>query len=111
MAENVSVADVLERAADLIEPEGAWTRFCLARDAEGNSVLVGSDKAVCFCMEGAIRRVSGWSDEHPAVDLLERVTETIGYGDWNDSHIQIEVVAALREAAALSRTQDNTDGR
>jgi len=109
----LSVADVLERAADLIGPEGAWTQGAYARTADAEYLdagLIPSD-ATCFCAAGAIARVAGSAGMFSYAD---RVGLVAGFGHgtsiigWNDDpeRTQAEVVAKLREAAALARTED-----
>ncbi|MFA6031846.1 MAG: hypothetical protein WC889_02965, partial [Myxococcota bacterium] len=72
---DLSVADVLERAADLIEPEGAWTQGESARDANGKPLKQGSDhNAVCWCVLGAIGKVAG----HPAALLFGKAQIALG---------------------------------
>ncbi|UIJ43764.1 hypothetical protein LZK98_11745 [Sphingomonas cannabina] len=97
----LSVADVLERAADLIEPEGKWTQ------------KNGGVRGVCWCASTAIGAA------HPdgiALDAQRFFANLISPGGglaivriwcWNDApeRTQAEVVAKLREAAALAREQ------
>jgi hypothetical protein len=122
MGEPLSVAAVLERAADLIEPEGKWTQGDSARDANGNRLRAGTEEgAVCWCVLGAISKVVG----HPASLLFGAAQKALASvlpseilpifdddGDelpieasWNDApeRTQAEVVAKLREAAALAK--------
>jgi hypothetical protein len=100
------VADVLERAAALIEPEGAWTQGVLGRDANGR-ILMARDlgRAVCFCAQGAIIRVSDASLAWHAVQAVQKIIRSEGLGYWNDrpGRTQKQVVAKLREAAKLAR--------
>jgi len=104
----VSVADVLNAAADLIEPEGRWTQGTWARSSVGDTDPI--DDAICWCAYGAIYQVCGrkWTPEANAgMRLLCGVlrlgaTDPMGsIGLWNDKEgrTQAEVVAALREAA------------
>ena len=92
-----SVAEILNAAADLIEPEGAWTQGSYG----------GSG---CWCAMGAINHVGGFlSDINEASIALAR---SLGFQfpnsipDWNDDpyRTQSEVVAALRAAADKART-------
>ena len=106
----MTVADVLDAAADLIEPEGAWCQKALGFDALGCSVGAADDieRAVCFCAAGAIWRVVGHhsSRVQAVFEQLNKATGgTGGVGHWNDARkrTQAEVVAKLREAAALAR--------
>lgn len=120
----LSVADVLERAADLIEPEGKWTQFHYARTKDGLPCSYDERKARCFCAMGAIGKVAG---DHTldvraakvlgadlpvpncAASLAPNVVvEIAAISAWNDApeRIQSEVVAKLREAAALARSRE-----
>jgi hypothetical protein len=108
---GLEVADVLERAAALIEPEGAWLQ---ERYSNGSDILDGGGlglfNASCWCAEGAIAKVLGvfgpsaesWADRFvaPLYDW-----DSGGLAFFNDApeRTQAEVVAKLREAAALSR--------
>lgn len=103
-----AVAGILERAADLIEPEGRWTQGASARDADGNDLDgtkgANPDSAVCFCAAEAIWRVSKVRfDECPAHQFMMKF---VGgpIPTWNDApeRTQADVVAKLREAAALA---------
>lgn len=112
MSADLSVTDVLERAADLIEPEGKWTKGELARDELGqplDSVAdIISGKAKCFCAWGAITHVfGGYPHGSPEASALCKAVGTLNIGEWNDEpeRTQAEVVAKLREAAALAREQ------
>ncbi len=104
------VADVLERAADLLEPDGNWTRVTGARDVGGKIVKPCSPSAVSWCLEGALAAVTrhDWCssafEAEPAYKFL-RSFLGIDPWEWNDRayRTQSEVVAKLLEAAALSR--------
>lgn len=102
----LSVADVLDRAADLIEPEGAWTQGAPARTAGGRGTDSGDREAVCFCAIGAINRAGYW--DWPLTSACWKAVEdtTVGLAKWNDApeRTQAEVVAALRAAAEKART-------
>lgn len=93
------IADILNKAADLIEPEGAWT--------QGRWT---ADDYSCRCAEGAIAAAANISPlnigSHPAAIALAKVlglpnAHQGGIALWNDdlSRTQAEVVAALRAAA------------
>lgn len=111
------VADVLERAADLIARPGAWAQeITYAQDAEGRSILPYSDDAKCFCLIGAIAHE--WRIAAGLVESKLRALPTVNAilcGDegapanWNDApgRTQAEVVAALRSAAAAARQQEH----
>lgn len=106
-----SVADVLMRAADLIEPEGAWCQGEPAEDADGCAVGALDPSAIRWCAAGALARFSSNPDGTNGNKFYHRVrrelinvlgTSTIVH--WNDApeRTQAEVVAALRSAAALA---------
>jgi hypothetical protein len=106
------VAEILERAADLIEPKGAWTQGYHARDDEGNPVRPGDRAAVCWCMWGAIiARKTDWHDYEAAVDCLYGIlprpesaaANTMAAFNDQPGRTQSEVVQALRDAAAKAR--------
>jgi hypothetical protein len=99
------VADVLERAADLIEPKGRWTQGADARNAAGWKTNGHDDAAVCFCAEGAIIHAAGKNPKHDAFQAVRRAIGAPWIHEWNDApgRTQPEVVAKLREAAAVAR--------
>lgn len=103
----MNVADILDKAADLIEPEGAWIRHRYAVDAHGEPTVPTDPSAVCWCAMGAIYRVSECDGaiEDECRELLAGIVGHRGFGSWNDTHTQAEVVAKLREAAAKARDQ------
>lgn len=108
---SMSAADILEKAADLIEPEGAWTRFVFARDASGRRVSEQDPSATCWCAAGAITVTAGGGFfGEGAWKARSALLEALGAGiipNWNDApdRTQAEVVAKLREAAEKAREQ------
>lgn len=113
MVEQKSVADVLEEAAGLIEPEGAWTQKHIRLNAEGRYTANGSE-AVCWCVVGATMAVTGIvasmaADRYFAEFLGETGVDAVER--WNDApeRTQAEVVAKLREAAAKARAESAHD--
>lgn len=94
-------SEILDAAADLITPEGAWTQD----DYE--------DRPGCFCMVGAVLRVQGKTfgteDDDPVSRLLAKVMfgteEVYLIPRWNDEaeRTQSEVIQALRTAAEKAR--------
>lgn len=103
----VSVAKILNRAADLIEKPGAWTQDAAARDSSGRRIEPTSREAVCWCTWGAIAKVGG-KHERVAFDALIASLnlpdwyDPASFGEvWNDApgRTQDEAVAALRDAA------------
>lgn len=112
-----TTAEVLRRAADLIEPQGAWTQGAFGRLADMQPVgqdvrkvlddLV-DDAVVCRCALGAIVTAYGRDyddfdlpNDQPASVALSAVIDCRSVALWNDHErrTQAEVVAKLREAA------------
>lgn len=109
MTETLLPSVVLDRAADLIEPEGAWTQRYFARvEPGGNCIGPRETAAKCWCAFGAILNIVGsaWEAEDRAIPFLRAITRE-GIDHWNDApeRTQPEVVAALRKAADLARSE------
>lgn len=109
---DLKPSEILAKAADLIEPEGAWTQGALARTANDNVIGPLCDPAVCWCANGSLLR-SGASDFvfQTAEYRFMQAATGVGEGfisDWNDApdRTQAEVVAALRRAADLARESE-----
>lgn len=102
----MNVSEILNKAADLIEPEGAWTQGTWARTANGSDdAAIGED--VCWCAYGAIRRASEFVNDL-SDECVEKVRQLVGdVITWNDApeRTQAEVVAALRAAAQKAAAQ------
>lgn len=102
MTTSQEVADVLERAADLIEPPKAWQQRSFG--ASG-----------CYCLYGAIFTVArnggpsgNREQERVGQDAFDVVKSQLGGFNpilWNDvpGRRQSEVVKLLREAAKKAR--------
>ena len=108
MTTSTKASDALAKAADLIEPPGAWTQGTFARDAHGEPTTSSGPRATCWCASGAIRRITpGRLDRRQARDYLDKVVGTITL--FNDAlgRTQAEVVAALREASNLAEKEGN----
>lgn len=106
----MSVADILERAADRLSKPGAWTQDELARDAEGKAVGPLDPAAVCWCMSGAIiaecpDAFAEWQALGTVSSVLPKVSEPILTYNDQKRRTQAEVVAKLCEAAAKAREQ------
>lgn len=101
------LSQVLEEAADLLAKPGAWTQGALSRDADGKNVPLND--GICFCMGGAISK-SADGAKTAQRKAMQAVRDVVGAGwvaGWNDDpkRTQAEVVAKLREAAALAKEQ------
>lgn len=101
---SATTVEVLRKAADLIEPEGAWTQGEYADGVDSDDygwrekLRAGGQK--CWCALGAIAAVS--ADEHAERDAMGEMSSYVGpIAIWNDDpdRTQSEVVDALRAAA------------
>lgn len=101
------VSDVLEKAAELIEPEGAWIQGRSARSTIGTDVPPTHYAACSWCASGAMSKAIG--SEVAADDARNFMNKFLRrkVWTWNDSNgrQQSEVVAKLRSAARLAREQ------
>jgi hypothetical protein len=77
-----TVSEILSAAADLIEPEGAWTKGQFARDKEGFYSAASGRKAVCWCALGAIKRTA--PDTEAAMAARDKTPEELArlYAEW-----------------------------
>jgi hypothetical protein len=94
--------ETLKAARDLISDPARWTQGCAARNANGESVDLMDEPAVCWCALGAIARTelvrgSGISDASKA---LRRVTPFGLVAHFNDTHDHAEVIALFDAAIA-----------
>lgn len=106
-------SEALRKARDLIEPADKWGRTFCAVDFEGRMVDATSIDAVCFCSEGALRRVLALKEDTilgqagvggQSLRYLEKVTNADFIWQWNDDPDvdHAEVLAAFDKAAALA---------
>ena len=81
----MKASEVLDRAADLIEPEGAWTQGASFRNAGGDAVDGDSADVTCRCLVGAISAVTDYdfSVSAPAYPFLEKLVADDA-AVWND---------------------------
>jgi hypothetical protein len=103
----LSVADVLERAAEKIGAPGAWYQGDFAQRDDGKCAYGDDPRARCWCALGAIQAAAHHAAFRSSAQArLERLVGNIP--DWNDApeRTQPEVVTALRRAATLARAGD-----
>lgn len=103
---EVTEADVLHRAADLLEEFG-WCQGDDAKDADGRSLIdPTSPRAVSFCVGGAYTRACDDLGRDTHALSIMHLKEVLGVSElfvylWNDrpGRTKQEVVSALRSAA------------
>lgn len=111
MSENLKPSEVLAKAADLIEPEGAWTQGALARCPNGWGVGARDPVAVCWCAKGAITKALTGDGSRAIWGVASHhITGRLDHGYlamWNDKihRKQTEVVTALRKASELAKAE------
>lgn len=124
MTTSLKPSEILARAADLIEPEGAWTQRACARNAAGDDIEDVDPEEFepsCFCLFGAVNVAAGNmadTEHYPFqpddVDIYIRRAIGVGFdlpisrvSEWNDApeRTQAEAVSALRNASELARSE------
>jgi len=107
-------SEVLAKAADLIEPEGCWWQTMRGATAQRQWVEPFSPMAVCWCVVGAVQVAAERRDdfydpyEQPELAWVRSAVEYDGdIAMWNDDpgRTPAEVVAALRKASELARSE------
>lgn len=95
----MKVSEILSKAADLIEPEGKWTKM-FYETHDGRFCAYGAIDYVCHSEYQSVRR---------AAERLRDVIGSTHIAPWNDApeRTQAEVVAALRQASTLAKEQED----
>jgi hypothetical protein len=89
------------KVKDLLSDASAWTRGTMARDKSGKPCDPRDDRAVQFCLVGAIRRVyRGWGERMRAYDDVSRVIGNTIIEYWNDAPDRtfLDVLRVLEKA-------------
>jgi hypothetical protein len=101
---------------DILTDSSKWTRFADAIDAEGNECDVNDDRAVAFCLSGALRRAYSGRELDAAIKRIEAVIGPLVAGilsirGWNDDRRRtfedVRRVIALADAAAPSAEKES----
>lgn len=123
-------SNVLEDAKALIKDPKHWTQGVHARDKYENSVSSFSDKAVCFCSLGALRRVVHGTINKgvPGALIIDAVTDSWLYSKsfeylnqtvhkdlrgkggiaiFNDGSIHDQVLSMFDKAIVLAKAEEN----
>lgn len=91
-------SEILAKAADLIDPEGAW-----AQGSRRHGALCAVDALASATPQGAL-----WLDViHFAYRAIGSANDGLAISEWNDvaGRTQSEVVAAFRKASELARSE------
>jgi hypothetical protein len=103
--------EVLRAMRTLLERPQGWTQHTDARDADGQSVLAGSEAASSFCLTGAHRRVVVPYVLPTLRECLGHAPGDVGWQSWNDAPecTHADVLAMID--AAIMRWEDAGKGR
>jgi hypothetical protein len=105
-----STLEILKASRALITPEGAWTQYSSARNIRRIPVDFYSEKAVCFCASGAIRRslnMTKYGERLPSsLDFfIEMVGGSISLFNDAPGRTQAEVLVKFDEAISALEAQ------
>ena len=97
--------EVLVKARGLLAKPESWIQGGLSETAAGDPVPIEDERAVCFCLDGALMVASG-------VMMVTDAYRAMGFSSvaelwvWNDEEgrTHAEVLARLDEAIAKLRT-------
>lgn len=114
-----SLAEVLQRARELIADENNWCQGVYALNRHGRIVNVEDRFAVRFCMNGALARAAGLSiNEVEKGEIMRHLRPFLNGNNlhfahrFNDTHAHAEVLAAFDKAISSlhERESPNTSG-
>lgn len=108
---SLNELEALTAARELLSDRMKWTQGSSARDAAGFPVGAAHRRATCFCMIGAIEKVTGGhlvgSSEYAARAVLESVLQCGDIATFNDTprRRHSEVLKAFDRAIAKAENQ------
>ena len=71
----------LTAARDLLSDSARWTQGCVARDSKGKECSYGDDRAVCWCIIGALYKSRPQRQVHILEDAYEALEHAINHED------------------------------
>lgn len=77
----------------LISDESKWTQHWFARDKDGRACNAENEKAVCWCVAGAFKKVSGQDFASIEFKKFARLFPNSAISNWNDSQPGYNAVA------------------
>ena len=109
----MEVIDVLKETRDLILDEDAWTQGTYARDADGDETGLFTKNACCWCLLGAIQKVSKDADidaQNKTVIFMNEMARNRCYSSltmFNDSigRKHVDVIEFLEESMSELRAE------
>jgi len=103
------LSDIFDRAADVIEPDGAWIQGRAAAGADIETIEPRDPRACRWCVLGAILKVMGRKEAGFDAAVITMARHVRGkVHQWNDTEgrTQAEVVATLRALASAERVME-----
>jgi hypothetical protein len=106
-----SVLEKLLEVRALIEEPEHWTQGSFAKDASGKHTNAMSPTATCWCLIGALRKVTGGDSSNPqsinTFVALTNVTEGTSISLFNDTHTHDEIISVIDAAIAYETGNKN----
>jgi hypothetical protein len=99
------VTEVLVASRELISNPNCWTKYTLARAADGSLAEPTDEAAVCWCAVGAIYKAANASDDlaEDAIEFLYKAGAWSPVGEWNDVSSHTTVIHTIKTAIELSK--------
>ncbi len=110
--EQIVTQTILTEVRELLYNPDHWTQLAMARDEQMNTVQTNSVDARCFCLFGAIEKISNKNNVtySKVMNTLERAIRIEGFNltgnviDFNDdsNRMHHEIIKALDTAIAIA---------
>ena len=91
----MSALTLARQVRELLAVPERWTQGWLARDANGVGCPPTSKRAVCWCLDGAMRRVTRNQVLRGDLDMELRAHLRMSPSIWNDGSTHADVLALL----------------
>lgn len=108
----MTTLEILKAARELISVPERWTQGAYARDNQGAPCATTSDEATCFCVRGAVRRVSyspfvniNFAARIAAYKALEEAGEDGRLACWQDAPERTHAEVLARFDTAIARLE------
>lgn len=100
------LSEILIEAKELISNPENWTKGVWSRNKSGDTVLVFSSSAACFCVIGAAVRVSGCTTTASRVSNLSLDKLGVTCGRYNDNHSHPEVLQFMDKLIEAAKEEE-----
>lgn len=104
----MTTIEILVAARELLSARKRWTRYYMARNADGAEIDPRSEKAVCWCLFGAVQKFSPLGTWHHcgALDLVHNVVGRHISGLNDDPNTTHANILRVLDAAIEKAKQD-----